>query len=533
MQVANAEEVPINIVGGSTFGRYPKISLEKTYNMFVSDGWLVNYAGFQAERELAASGKGRAIFHSTRGNFFIAVVGSAVYRINLPNLSSSFIGNVGSLSQEVSIAENLSSQICIVDGQSAYIYHYTNGTFTKQTLTFGGNPIIPGAVRYHNTFFLIAPNPSSINPQNWYAFERATDSTIQVNAQFAIQTKSDTALAAVPLPGRGNNILVLGSIVGEIWTQIGSVNQAGVAVSYQRIQSSNIDYGTVSISTVASSDTYICWLGQNKDSAPSIMMTDGSQTQRISTDGIDFVLQSLHRPDRSTAIFYRQDGHLFYQLTFFDKRDNLSLLYDVDAKTFYHVSDEDLNFHPARQVVYSSMGTYFVSLNNAILYNMGSQYISYNHSLDDTVPGDIIPRIRIVKTVRKKSGERFRAGNFRFWLEQGVNEFFKLDGDNTEYCDGEVITEDVGDFMITESGLKILTEEGFCFPNIGPAVDLTLSKNGNQAFSNGVRRKINPQGYYRNEINWQQLGQANELTLQLRFWGLQRFVAADGVMEVY
>ena len=43
----NFEPTPINIVGSSTFGRYPKISIEKTYNMFISDEFLVPYAGYQ------------------------------------------------------------------------------------------------------------------------------------------------------------------------------------------------------------------------------------------------------------------------------------------------------------------------------------------------------------------------------------------------------------------------------------------------------------------------------------------------------
>ena len=41
-----SEQIPINIVGSSSFGDWPKISLEKTYNMFESDGWLVPYPGW-------------------------------------------------------------------------------------------------------------------------------------------------------------------------------------------------------------------------------------------------------------------------------------------------------------------------------------------------------------------------------------------------------------------------------------------------------------------------------------------------------
>lgn len=533
MHVANATEVPVNIVGSSVFGRYPKISTERTYNMFVSDEWLVNYAGFQARSILTTRGQGRALFHSTRGNFLLAVVASSVYRISLPNLAPTFLSNIDTLLGEVSIAENLASQICIVDGQKAYIYNYTANSFTPQTLTFGGNPVIPNYVSYHNSFFLIAPNPASVNPQNWYVFERATDSTIQVNAQFAIQTKSDTALAAFPIPGRGNNILVLGSTVGEVWTQVGEV-VGGVAVSYARVQSFNIDYGCVSVSTIAASDTFVCWLGQNKNSAPSVMMTDGSSVKRISTDGIDHLMETLQRPDRSTAIFYRQDGHIFYQFTFFDRNDNLTLAYDLMHDAFYHITDEKLNYHPARQIVFADQGTFFVSLNDGTLYQTGTQFTQYNYSLDAQAQGDVIPRIRVPKTIRLQNGHRFRAGRFGFWLEQGQNEFFLLNADNDEFCDGELIVEGGDGFILAENGDKLLAEDGYCITNANrPAVDLSFSKNGNASFSNRVRRLLNAQGVHRNEIEWSRMGQANELTLQLEFWGAQRWVCSNGTLEVY
>ncbi len=43
----NAEEIPVKIVGSSIFGRYPFISAERTYNMFISDEALVNFASYE------------------------------------------------------------------------------------------------------------------------------------------------------------------------------------------------------------------------------------------------------------------------------------------------------------------------------------------------------------------------------------------------------------------------------------------------------------------------------------------------------
>jgi hypothetical protein len=522
MTIDQATQVPVNVVGSSTFGRYPKISSEKTYNMFISDDWLVNYAGYQKVDQPFPSGVGRALFHSVRGNFLLVVESSAVYTYT-PNLVRQFVGNIDTVNGEVFVDENLNSQICIVDSESAWIYNYANNTFTQQTLTYLGNPIIPNYVCYHNSFFLIASSELSINAQNWYAFQYASPTTISLNTQFSLQTKPDFAIAVKRLPGRGNNVLVLGSTVGEIWTQVGGSD------NYRRIQSFNIDNGVISVSTIAANEEFVCWLAQSENNAPTIVYTDGGSVNRISSDGIDSLLQTLQFPHQSTAFFLRQDGHLFYQVTFYNPADDLTLFYDFNTKQFFHASDENLNFHPAQQAVYFNGEVYFVSLNDAGLYQMGTQFVTYNYNLDPTLPGKEIPRIRICKSIRKKDSQRFRVGLFTFWLEQGVNQFYT----DSAVCMGLLITEDGQNFIITEDGNQIIAENGACGVQANqPRVDMSFSKNGNQSFSNVVGRPLNVNGQYRNQIRWHRMGQANEFTIQLRFWGLQRFVANDGLVEL-
>jgi hypothetical protein len=525
MGVSKSQPVPVNVVGSSIFGRFPKISVEKTYNMFQSDDWLINYAGFKKKLDFLPTGEGRALFHSIRGDFLIAVVSSTVYKLD-GNIIPTFIGQINSAFGEVYVDENLSSQICIVDGDAAYIYNYTNNTFTKQTLMFLSQPIIPGYVCYHNSFFLIGSAKNSINSQNWYAFERDTDTAIKFDSQFEVQTKPDFALAIKRLPGRGNNVLVLGSSVGEVWTQVGGDK------NYIRVQSFNIDNGVVSPGTIAASDEFIVWLAKNENNAPCIMVSDGASAQRISSDGIDFVLATIQFPEQSTAFMYRQDGHLFYQITFYNKADNLTLLRDFTTNLFFHVCDEKMNYHPARDVVYFQEESYFISLNDAGIYRMNNTLVTYDYSKDAGTLGEEIPRIRICKSIRKEDSSTFRAGQFTFWIEQGVSNVYYLK--NLNQCNGLLLTQQGGK-ILTQQGGHMLSQQGSCSslqPNV-PRVDMSFSKNGNQSFSNIVGRELNTVGQYRNQIRWQQLGQANELTPQLRFWGFQRFVVSNGVMDVY
>jgi hypothetical protein len=490
--------------------------------MFISDGWLVNYAGFLRVIEVFGLGEGRALYHSIRGNFLIGVFSGSVYRFNT-DLVPQFIGSLNSIFGEVSIDENLSAQICIVDGVNAWIYHYEGpvGTFTVQNLTFG-TPIIPNYVCYHNTYFLISSSSISTNSSFWYVYELdAGDPTmISFVAQFSIQTKPDFALAIKRIPGRGNNVIVFGSTVAEVWTQVAS------SVVYQRVQSFNIDSGVVSVNTIAANDTSVIWLGQNENNAPCIFITDGSSVKPISTDGIDYLMQTILHPEQSTGFLYRQDGHLFYQLTFYNPQDNLTLIYDVGTNQFFDITDENMNYHPARQVVYFNGNTYFCSINDASIYQMGTEFIDYNYEIDSNSAGKIIPRSRQCGTIRVDNTSRFRVKRFSFLIEQGVNQFSDL----SEICVGHLITESGDHPIITETGYNILSEVGFCqqVPD-RPAVDMAFSKNGNQSFSNFVRRELNPEAIFQNIIHWDRLCSCNEFTIQLRFWGFQRFVCNNGV----
>ena len=325
----DSQDVPVKIVGSSVFGRYPTISVERTYNMFISssgDGqeeWLVNFPGYEAIQEMVAGGaEGRGLFHSVRGGFLIAVVAAKVYRINAVASDPTDIGTLNASTGEVFIDENLSSQICIVDSgdNTATIYNYEEAAGAISAAVFDSNSsdFSPNYVTYHNTYFIFGNALTTNEGSNWVVYQSGADGTLG-NAYdltwvttLALQTKPDFAKAVLRIPGKGNNIVVFGSTVAEIWNDVG-----GLPV-YQRMASVNIDYGCASVATIAANEEYIAWLGINEKSSPSIMVMQGSNAERISTDGLDHLLDSVNFPTSSTAFMYRQDGHLFYIITFFD-----------------------------------------------------------------------------------------------------------------------------------------------------------------------------------------------------------------------
>lgn len=532
----NAIQQPVNIVGSSKFGRYPKIDAEKTYNMLISDGWLINYAGYQRAVELLPQGEGRGGFVSLRGNFAIVVVNAFVYRLTF-DLAPTLIGTLATSRGEVFIDENLNQQICIVDGVNAYIYNYSlPPNLTIQADGFLGSALIPNYVTFHDNKFLFGNANTTGDGARWFIYQFNTPTTIQYVADRALQTKPDRALAVMRIPSQANNVLVMGGSVCEIHTDVGGTE------IYRRNSSVNIDYGCISISTIASSDYYIGWLAINESNQPVIMMFTGQGVQPISTDGIDYVMGTIKRPDLSTAMFYRQDGHLIYHLTFYDPQDNLTLAYDVTGGYFVHLSDENLNFHPARDVLHFNQNNYFVSLKNASIYRLSTDITVINENLQgQAVPDDPrlvheMQRIRICETIRAPKTTPFVANTLVITIEQGSDQVPPV-----QDCIVLMITEDnfpgsPNARIFSQSNIQVVPEGSGEEDCVGAPyrgrVDLSISKDGGTTFSNTVSRMLNPLGHRKNILKWERMGLCNEFTPKFRFWTLGRVVVSGGVLDL-
>jgi hypothetical protein len=126
----NFKQIPLNITGSSVFGRYPKISIEKTYNMFQSDTFMVPYAGYQIgipSSEFRNAKVGRAIFTSTKLNKLVIVTDNNVFLVDvvfnqqfrkITSFDVIFLGQLQTTTGVVYITENNKPQICISDGVS-------------------------------------------------------------------------------------------------------------------------------------------------------------------------------------------------------------------------------------------------------------------------------------------------------------------------------------------------------------------------------------------------------------------------------
>lgn len=535
------QELPLKMVGGTHFGRYAKISQEETWNFIVSDNWLVPYAGYKNVLTLAGTTPGRGIYSSYRESMLIAVFGTLVYRINptgtkqadgTPIFTYGLVGTLETFEGDVYIAENNGGQIVITDGLYVYVYNYIT---TDPTLIFqSSNPAAtynfsfpfsnPGYCSFQNRNIIIACQ----NTTTW-VLSAPNDATVWSNtAPFVgtLQTKPDYVQAAVPVPGGGNNLLLLGRNVAEAWQFT-----ASPLFPYQRQSTFNSDYGCINAATVASLGEVIVWIGVNEQSGPILMTYRSGKIEQISTDGIDFQLGNLNNPSDCTGFLYQQDGHLIYQFTF--PTDNFSYAYDFETQLFFNVSDENLNYHIARQIVYFNNTYYFCSLNGGNLYEFDTKFSNAQYSATNFKD---IPRIRITPPFRLPTQRPFIVKSLSFTLENGEpNEIVLNPIVGIPY---QSINTESNNPIATESDQIIATEITTIFHDASPqyaqnVVYLSVSRDGGVNFSSELKLPMNPTGKRQSRFIYQRLGRANDFTAQLRFVGPNRYVIADGLLEVY
>lgn len=560
----NFKQIPLNVVGSSTFGRYPKISIEKTYNMFMSDNFMVPYAGYKIGIPSAQfnNGKvGRAIFSSIKLNRLVTVIDDNVYLVNISfNQTSGSVTNyqvvkIGSLQTStgvVYITENNKPQIAISDGTSIYIY---DPTLTPDFQTISTIDFVPGYITFHDTYFICAASEDNFySPpaNNTWRLSAQNDGTSWPNMAANIgllQTKPDNIQAVVRFPSKGNMIFVMGSNVTESWFDTGAQ-----LFPYQRNNQFNIDYGCLNPATVAYMDEVVVWLAQNEKSGPIIMYSDGGMPQKITSDGIDYFFSQLNSPQDAQGFLYRQDGHLFYHINFYT--DNLSLYYDFNTKKIYHASDQNLNYFIAAEIAFFNNQYYFVTKNNGNLFAFDTIFTTYQDvDKDGNVTNNEIPRFRACRNIRLPTQEYFIANDIGFTIETGETDYQNEDigALNLITEDGKLlITEGSDVFLQTEDSEFLEAEDGSLligeqpdptdfafliaeqdgFINFTPRVDLSVSYDGGASFGNDFPYVLNPIGQRRNRLMWWQGGAANDMVCLFKFWGMGRFVVTDGVVNI-
>ena len=175
-------------------------------------------------------------------------------------------------------------------------------------------------------------------------------------------------------------------------------------------------------------------------------------------------------------------------------------------------------------MAYFNNALYFVSLKQGSIMEINTDLTDMS---TNTLNRYEIPRVRKCDTYRLPGSDRFIVNQFSFTIENGVepNVNFQVE------CQGYIEGEESSDIMYSEDGQPLLVEGGSC-QVYRPRIDVSFSKNGGHTYGNAAPYYMHGTGHYKNQPRFNQLGEANQFTVQMRFWGFGSVVIANGMMEV-
>lgn len=575
-----SNEVPISVTAGSNFSRWPKMSPERTQNMFTADGFSMNFAGYQFRVPLLENGRG--FYSSKKANMMFAVSSRVIYRIT-DGLQPIFIGTIQTDGSDVSIDEDVSGNIAFCDGVAIYIYNYIDNRYyvAGSDVSSVGQVItqldfVPNYIKFQDGRFVATSASSGGNQVGQWRLSQIKPSD---NKRFVVfpsdaqhqggfQTKPDLPVAATRLPGRANTIYIMGSEVTEPWTDYGTA-----LFPYQRNSTFNLDFGCINPATISELNNLVVWLAGNERSGPFIAYSTGQDIQKISDFGIDSLMEKINSPQTSYGFTFIQSGHLFYVITFYDPRDNISLAYDFNEKKFYNLTDENGNFFIAKKVVYFNGKYYFISIVDGNIYEINPYFTTYNYqptANDDGIRE--IPRGCICPTYRTQDSVIKRFNDFYLIVEQGVDPEFDgtgnfvnsitIESGGTGYTTATILIEGdgYGAFATATITSGVITAINLEDKGVGytwavatvigdgsgaqlecnmqisdyvPRVDISVSYDGGYTWSNYAQMELQTLGRYKNRFYFNGLGSGNEITLKYLYNIRGRFVVSDGVMSVY
>lgn len=322
----NTKSVEVNIAGSSTFGRYPKISQERSYNFFVSDNWLVPYAGYEiiVSSTLLGNGiEGRGIFKSTKFDALVVVIDAKVWLVRITYDQTTDkpiyrqvtpIGNLQTTSGVVYITENNKPQILISDNQDLYIF---DPTVAATVQIVPGLNFTPGYITFHDTYFIAAASQDETYSPPANNTWRLSLSNQGYQNQVGF-TGSSTTITAQAVTGLYNGAPI--SFIGTTTLNPGQIYYVGnlQGATFQVFLTMADALSQTSPQTVDSTGTYVTTAWPATSSYVGLLQTKPDNVQAVvrfpSKGNMIFVMGSIVTEawfDTGTQLFPYQRNNQF------------------------------------------------------------------------------------------------------------------------------------------------------------------------------------------------------------------------------
>jgi len=314
--------------------------------------YLLKIPGLQRLGIVSAINYGacRANFTSTNGRTFM-VFGNRLVEI-LSDGSQALIGNLNpqSIAGPVSVCENGQQYasdnpqlMLLVDGYNGYILRYADNNLTAITDPYfpgvGAGTLPPTCCTYLDTYFIV--NVPATDAYFWSSsYYRSDLNNAQTPYDPMNQAGYWTPLQSGAKIGKSDNISWLVNCNNYLWL-FGEDNSCEVHYDtgnyngqlFARYQGAIINVGCRARNSVATYQNNIFFLGTDIAGTLGVFSNDGMSPIRISTRGIEQLIESMGTWSDCQAFTYAQSGHSFYVMQF--PTANRTLVYDTVTNSWH------------------------------------------------------------------------------------------------------------------------------------------------------------------------------------------------------
>jgi hypothetical protein len=423
----------------------------------------------------------------------------------------------------VSMSDN-GTQLFIAANGPGYIYNSSTAVFAPITdVDFAGALIVGYLDGY---FVFIQPNSqifwitqlldgSSVDPLDFASAEGSPDGLVSMIIDHG-------------------QIWLFGTNSVEVWYDSGAAD-----FPMTRIQGAFNEIGCAAAFSVAKLDNGIFWLGADARGQGIVYRANGYTGTRVSTHAIEYAIAQYGNISDAIAYTYQQEGHAFYVLTF--PTGNATWVYDVSTQAWHERAGFDNGLFMRHR------SNCQMAFNSQILVG---DYVNGNiYAFDLDVYAD---NGSIQKWLRSWRALPTGQNN----LKRTVHHTLQLDAETgvglnvtPEQISDGIITElanvpaagpsyqliaEIGwDYLLTESGLQIITESGLYFvaniyvgpdidgaeivtesfpatPNYDPQVMLRWSDDSGHTWSSEHWTSMGKIGEYGYRTFWRRLGSSRD-----------------------
>lgn len=454
-----------NFVGGSYTSQSVLADAEECINFFVeqmeSPGAkarqvLYPTPGLSAFASSITGSPGRGMF-AQDGRCF-AGVDTVLYEIN----EDATVVNRGAIVRTPNPCTFASSgdaggQLLVTSGDRAYIL-----TLSTNALT---NPLTSGATMggFLDGYFVVLNTDTSTLRSSALLDGATWSGTMEAQRN----TGSDPW---VSLLVNNRQIWLVGTLTSDVYYNAGTA-----PLPFAPIPGAFLEHGTIAPFSVAPIGTNIAALGQNRQGAGYVWMSDGFTARRISTHAVELALQNYASLSDGWAYTYQEDGHTFYVLNL--PSAGATWVYDATTNLWHRRGSWNSTSHTFEA---------WRANNHAWAFN--------RHLVTDSQSGTIYQQAASVYTDANGAGLRRvrRAPHInaeRHWV---FYKGFEIEVETGVGLDG------------------VATAQG-----TDPQIIMRFSDDGGRTWGNDHETDLGPIGRYRTRVYWTRLGRSRDRVFEI------------------